>query len=185
MAEGKKARRKDALIGIVPRESSCHYFLIVSLVLASSLYPSILLFLTTPICRVFSHLFQSSVGMSCFPVCTSSQCLKHELHSWKQHAIKDAKINGSEARRKANQDNTWKRRQHKQNAWQMYQNEHSAEKSYRLIQSLLPRLSPDILHIALAVIRLVCLACFSWKLVGIRTTATAVAILEVALLVRF
>lgn len=31
--------------------------------------------------------------------------------------------------------------------------------------------------------RMVCLACFSWKLVGIMTTATAVAILEVALAV--
>lgn len=31
--------------------------------------------------------------------------------------------------------------------------------------------------------RLVCLTCFSWKLVGVMTTATAVAILEVALAV--
>lgn len=34
-----------------------------------------------------------------------------------------------------------------------------------------------------ALLRLVCLTCFSWKLVGIMTTATAVAILEVALAV--
>lgn len=32
--------------------------------------------------------------------------------------------------------------------------------------------------------RLLCLTCFSWKLVGIMTTATAVVILEVALAVR-
>lgn len=31
--------------------------------------------------------------------------------------------------------------------------------------------------------RLVCLTCFSWKLVGVMTTATAVAVLEVALAV--